>query len=104
MIRKYRIKRLSEEGWLSDVPELYSRRAPGNTCISALQKQKNGEEIAKIIEKRSVEILVDPYREKCALSSSEIQDFLNYPEKLQNSEPSWLREWRIKRGEFVKAV
>ena len=29
--------------WLSDVPELYSRRAPGNTCISALQKQKNGE-------------------------------------------------------------
>ena len=68
------------------------------------KKQKNGEEIAKIIEKRSVEILVDPYREKRALSSSEIQDFLNYPEKLQNSEPSWLREWRIKRGELVKAV
>lgn len=28
--------------WLSDVPELYSRRAPGNTCISALIQQKSG--------------------------------------------------------------
>ena len=27
--------------WLVDVPELYSRRAPGNTCMSALMKQKN---------------------------------------------------------------
>lgn len=28
--------------WLADVPELYSRRAPGNTCLSALAGQKNG--------------------------------------------------------------
>lgn len=28
------------QSWLCDVPELYSRRAPGNTCISALQHQK----------------------------------------------------------------
>lgn len=28
--------------WLLDVPELYSRRAPGNTCLSALYHQKNG--------------------------------------------------------------
>lgn len=28
--------------WLADVPELYSRRAPGNTCLSALLRQKNG--------------------------------------------------------------
>lgn len=27
--------------WLADVPELYSRRAPGNTCMSALIKWKN---------------------------------------------------------------
>ena len=27
--------------WLCDVPELYKRRAPGNTCLSALKKQKN---------------------------------------------------------------
>ena len=26
--------------WLNDVPELYSRRAPGNTCLSALSAQK----------------------------------------------------------------
>ena len=28
--------------WLADVPELYSRRAPGHTCISALNQYKNG--------------------------------------------------------------
>ncbi len=28
--------------WLLDVPELFSRRAPGNTCLSALYDQKNG--------------------------------------------------------------
>lgn len=28
--------------WLADVPELYSQRAPGNTCLSALKKQKIG--------------------------------------------------------------
>jgi hypothetical protein len=26
--------------WLLDVPELYSRRAPGNTCLSALRQAK----------------------------------------------------------------
>ena len=29
--------------WLLDVPELYSRRAPGNTCLSAMMQEKNGE-------------------------------------------------------------
>ncbi len=28
--------------WLCDVPDLYSPRAPGNTCISALQQLKKG--------------------------------------------------------------
>lgn len=28
--------------WLLDVPELYSTRAPGNTCISALRTRRNG--------------------------------------------------------------
>ena len=35
-----RHERLTEEGgysWLLDVPELYARRAPGNTCLSALE-------------------------------------------------------------------
>ena len=29
--------------WLLDVPELYARRAPGNTCLSALEREKAGE-------------------------------------------------------------
>ena len=28
--------------WLVDVPELFSRRAPGNTCMSALESKKDG--------------------------------------------------------------
>ena len=39
-VRRY--KRFTKEGgrsWLLDVPELYSRRAPGNTCLSALKKR-----------------------------------------------------------------
>lgn len=28
--------------WLCDVPELYSRRAPGNTCISAIKREEPG--------------------------------------------------------------
>lgn len=38
-----RHKRYTPEGgysWLLDVPELYSRRAPGNTCLSSLEDQK----------------------------------------------------------------
>ena len=37
--------RNTEEGgysWLLDVPELYSRRAPGNTCLSALEQEQAG--------------------------------------------------------------
>ena len=39
-VKKY--ERFTKEGgfsWLLDVPELYARRAPGNTCISALEKR-----------------------------------------------------------------
>lgn len=38
------IKRYNGTGgisWLLDVPELYSRRAPGNTCLSALYEARN---------------------------------------------------------------
>ena len=31
--------------WLMDVPELYSRRAPGNTCIMAIEALKNRDEV-----------------------------------------------------------
>lgn len=32
------------KSWLADVPELYSLRAPGNTCLSALKKQKRSQD------------------------------------------------------------
>jgi ADP-ribosylglycohydrolase len=32
----------SLDGWVVKQPELYKRRAPGNTCISALQSGKRG--------------------------------------------------------------
>ena len=40
-----RIDRNTRKGgysWLNDVPRLYSRRAPGNTCMSALISMKDG--------------------------------------------------------------
>lgn len=36
--------------WLLDVPELYNRRAPGGTCLSALEREKNGERFEDYIE------------------------------------------------------
>ena len=33
-------KEFCKESWLLDIPQLYSLRAPGNTCISALTMQK----------------------------------------------------------------
>ena len=36
--------------WLLDVPELYSRRAPGNTCLSALMEEKDGESFDDYVE------------------------------------------------------
>ena len=34
--------------WLLDVPELYSRRAPGNTCLSALEAIYEGREVKNV--------------------------------------------------------
>ena len=36
--------------WLLDVPELYARRAPGNTCLMALEREKNGEDYKDYVE------------------------------------------------------
>lgn len=41
-----RHRRLTKEGgysWLLDVPEMYSRRAPGKTCLSALECEADGQ-------------------------------------------------------------
>ncbi|MCK8604373.1 ADP-ribosylglycohydrolase family protein [Desulfoferrobacter suflitae] len=32
----------NKDGWLAQIPELYSRRAPGNSCLSALQGPEMG--------------------------------------------------------------
>lgn len=45
-----KFERYTEAGgfsWLLDVPELYSRRAPGTTCLSALQNGKEYEDYIK---------------------------------------------------------
>lgn len=42
-----RRRNYSCRSWLADVPEIYSNRAPGNTCLSALSAQKNGKGLAK---------------------------------------------------------
>lgn len=57
--------------------------------------QENGERIAARIEKQSIETLVTPYRKQRALTSAEILDLLDHPEKLSFRRillPSDLRE------------
>ena len=55
--------------------------APFTLEIRRPRPQKNGEEIAARIEARSIETLVEPYRKMRALTSAEIADLLNHPEK-----------------------
>ena len=38
--------------WLLDVPQLYNRRAPGNTCLSALCESDNGKYCESYVESR----------------------------------------------------
>ena len=39
---KYRLNIDDAYSWLMNIPELYARRAPGNTCITAIQNGCNG--------------------------------------------------------------
>ena len=80
---------------------------------------KNGDEIAEEIERRSIEKLVKPYVSKRALTSAEILDYLNHPEKLNHNpvneiipkpvkkeapkEPDWLNKWKKQRLKMEKA-
>ena len=43
MSRRQRNTKDGGYSWLLDVPELYSNRAPGNTCLSGLMAEKSGE-------------------------------------------------------------
>ena len=42
--------RKKRSSWLMDVPELFQRRAPGNTCISALRSQRSSDVFGSIEE------------------------------------------------------
>ncbi len=57
---------------------------------------KDGEEIAKAIEARSIATLVEPYRKLSALTSTEILELLNDPGKVMEKRPEWLERWEAK--------
>ena len=67
------------------------------------KKQKDGEKIAAEIEARSIETLVKPYRSLSALTSAEIVELLNNPEKLKKRNPEWLDRWARRREELKRA-
>lgn len=82
-------------------------------------RQRNAAEISERIEKNSIDKLVKPYRSLRALTSAEILDYLNHPEKIGKSAsnnkvqgkgrkeddtaPEWLLAWKKKREELKKA-
>ncbi len=68
------------------------------------KQQKDGEAIASGIEARSIETLVKPYRSLSALTSAEIVELLNNPDKLKNRNPEWLDRWARRREELKRAV
>lgn len=92
--------------------------APFTLEISRPKKQKNGEYISAMIEQRSIDTLVKPFKRLRALTAAEISEMLNDPEKLRserrnhntvsdppsksaerhevasNTEPIWLKEWK----------
>lgn len=39
---KYPLNEESPYSWLINIPELYNRRAPGNTCLTAIENGANG--------------------------------------------------------------
>ena len=48
--RHERFTKSGGRSWLLDVPELYSSRAPGITCLSALEREKAGESFDDYVE------------------------------------------------------
>ena len=73
---------------------------PETICPKRL---KNGEEIAARVEAQSIASLVEPYRRLRALTSAEILDLLNHPEKRTEQQPEWLREW-IRQRNVLKSA
>lgn len=90
---------------------------PFTLDISPVKQQKYGKTIAALIEKNSIETLVEPYRDMRALRYEEIQkildqggiqkstdsyDYFDDPERPIDI-PLWLTEWRKKYGEMKNA-
>ena len=95
--------------------------APFTLEITRPKMQEKGEYIAAMIEQRSIDTLVKPYKRLRALTAAEIAEMLNDPEKLRYerrnhntvsvipvkslkrndtisvAEPEWLREWKYFR-------
>ncbi len=76
--------------------------APFTLEISPPKQQKDGEAIAAMIEARSRETLVEPYRKQRALTPAEIQGLLSHPEKIMK--PKWLNEWTHRHSQMKHAV
>ena len=68
------------------------------------RQQSDGETIAGKITARSIETMVKPYRSFRALTSAEILDLLNHPEKVADQNPAWLQEWTRRRKEIKRVV
>ena len=64
--------------------------------------QKNGEEVAKKIETKSIETLVKPYRDKSALTPEEILSLLD--SKTEEIKPRWLKKWEEEKDTIAKVV
>lgn len=43
--QNYRIPENERNCWISDIPQLYALRAPGNTCLTAIQQRINGSKV-----------------------------------------------------------
>lgn len=67
-------------------------------------QQKDGETIAALIEARSIQTLVEPYRDLSAITSSEITDLLDDSDKLKERKPEWLDRWMRRREELKRVV
>ena len=92
--------------------------SPFTLEIDRPKKQREGEKTASDIEAHSIETLVEPYRKLRALTPSEIQEFLDHPDKLTclnqrrtekpdkpaSPDPRWLDEWTQRRNELKHAV
>lgn len=67
--------------------------APFTLKVERPRPQKNGEELALKIEERSRETLVKPFDDYRALTSIQIQQYLNEPFKLERQRPEWFKEF-----------